>query len=300
MSNHYEVLGVLQSATQEEIKAAYKKMAMLYHPDKCLNNPEAGDKMKYINVAFDVLSDAEKRYIYDCEQNSTPEGVDFDWTNISKFFEKLVNNIPKKQKAKDDMESKVKKENVCLNLDISVDLHELCTHQPPVKKIVVKVLRYVDNKKTIKKKVLYIHLLNYELEYMFKNDGDEISPGVFGDICVKISIVPYGNYYVNDIFSKYDLYLDYKVSLYDYLYGLKESINHIDGTSKFEIEYDYKKQLSRKYEGLGITYFDNETGNIRRGDLYVFFNLKLPTTIQDSVLAELSSNVVRDLIFSIQ
>lgn len=62
--DYYRVLGLTKAATDEEIKKAYRKLALRYHPDK---NKAAGaeDKFKEIAEAYEVLSDKKKRDIYD-------------------------------------------------------------------------------------------------------------------------------------------------------------------------------------------------------------------------------------------
>lgn len=63
--DYYEVLGVGRSATEEEVKRAYRKLAVKFHPDKNPDDPHSEEKFKELGEAYDVLMDADKRAAYD-------------------------------------------------------------------------------------------------------------------------------------------------------------------------------------------------------------------------------------------
>ena len=63
--DYYEVLGVAKGADENAIKKAYRKLAKKYHPDTNAGNPQAEKKFKEITEAYSVLSDPEKRKLYD-------------------------------------------------------------------------------------------------------------------------------------------------------------------------------------------------------------------------------------------
>ena len=63
--DYYEVLGVSQTASGPELKKAFKKLAMKYHPDRNPDDPQADKKFKEAAEAYEVLSDADKKSSYD-------------------------------------------------------------------------------------------------------------------------------------------------------------------------------------------------------------------------------------------
>jgi len=81
--DYYEVLGLAKAASTDEVKKAYRKMAMQYHPDKNSGNKQAEERFKEISEAYEVLSDADKRQRYDqfghagVKSSFGPGGFDF-------------------------------------------------------------------------------------------------------------------------------------------------------------------------------------------------------------------------------
>ncbi|MBN2085426.1 MAG: DnaJ domain-containing protein [Anaerolineales bacterium] len=124
--DYYQALGVARTASEDEIKKAYRKLAMKYHPDRNRGGKDTGEKFKEINEAYEVLSDPQKRARYDklgsayqsWQSSGTPGG--FDWSqwaggaprggtrveyenigeifgNFSDFFQSIFGDIPVQQ-----------------------------------------------------------------------------------------------------------------------------------------------------------------------------------------------------------
>jgi molecular chaperone DnaJ len=91
--DYYEILGVDRNADEATIKRAYRDLAMKYHPDRNPENPQAGDKMKEINEAYAVLSDREKRRLYDTYGHRGLEGFTqediFRGVDFGSIFEEI-------------------------------------------------------------------------------------------------------------------------------------------------------------------------------------------------------------------
>nr|WP_231403174.1 J domain-containing protein [Hymenobacter guriensis] len=92
--DYYKVLGVEKTATADQIKKAYRKLARQHHPDVNPNNPEAEQRFKEVNEANEVLSDPEKRQKYDQlgadwqryqQAGSRGSGGGFDWSQYAQY-----------------------------------------------------------------------------------------------------------------------------------------------------------------------------------------------------------------------
>ena len=73
--DYYEVLEVARTASDEEIKKAYRKLAMKYHPDRNAGNKASEERFKEISEAYEILSDADKRRQYDRFGHEAGDGV---------------------------------------------------------------------------------------------------------------------------------------------------------------------------------------------------------------------------------
>ena len=88
--DYYEVLGLERSATLQEIKSAYRKLAVRHHPDRNPGDSAAEEKFKEAAEAYAVLSDADKRQRYDrFGHQATPTGGGFDPTIFADFSDIL-------------------------------------------------------------------------------------------------------------------------------------------------------------------------------------------------------------------
>lgn len=104
-TDYYATLDVTKDADANTIRDAYRKLALIHHPDRNRNNPEAAEKMKAVNEAYAVLSDPDKRRNYDAMRSSYGSGAAhrfrqdytdqdiFKGTDIHAIFEELAKDF---------------------------------------------------------------------------------------------------------------------------------------------------------------------------------------------------------------
>lgn len=278
--DYYAVLGVSKTATAEEIKKAYRKLARQYHPDVNPNKEEATRKFKEVNEANEVLSDPEKRKKYDqygehwehAEQyeeakrqqqqagggyqyHQGAEGFD-DYEAFSDFFGSMFG---REGKAKN---KGFKGQDVSATLRLQ--LTDILTTQKQVlevngKKIRITIPAGVANGQTIK---------------ITGHGGKGYNNGPNGDLYITFDIVNNTTFEVKGN----DLYTTVSISLYDALLGGEVIIETLTGKVKVPVAPETENNQKIKLRGKGLPVYKKEG---EHGDLFVTYSVVLPKNLSD-------------------
>lgn len=264
--NYYEVLGLDNKCSLDDIKQAYKTLALKYHPDK--NKGETTDQFRRINEAYQFLKDPDKRRIYD-DINITSASNDYsDILNIiMTVFAKFLNQ---RQAMKKD-----------IRLKVNVDLLEV--YRGDIKKIIVNTKRFSGETVT---KTLYIPLVDIQDSYIFDNQGDEYAPGSMSNIVIEVDVKDHELIKRDKLFCAHDLYIEMPMTLYEYYNGVNKTIKHFDN-KEYNITCSRNSNNS-EFSMIHIIYdiglpYTTGTTTTMRGNLYVYFRLQLPESISPTL-----------------
>ncbi|WOX79161.1 DnaJ C-terminal domain-containing protein [Candidatus Shikimatogenerans bostrichidophilus] len=126
MKDYYKILGVSKNASLNEIKQAYRKLAIKYHPDKNQNNKIAEEKFKEAAEAYSVLSDSNKKKMYDRNKENysenysyTEEAMDDIFSNFGDIFSESFTDFNFTRKKK--KYNKIKGSNLRINLNVTLE-----------------------------------------------------------------------------------------------------------------------------------------------------------------------------------
>lgn len=126
MPNYYETLGVDKNATEEEIKKAYRALSKKYHPDLNPNDPEAEKKFKEINTANQILSNPEKRKVYDMTlENPTSDTIDFNFDDLTKEQKEFAEFLKKRVALENFVKLKLGYINIILDAKSRIEIDGL-------------------------------------------------------------------------------------------------------------------------------------------------------------------------------
>jgi curved DNA-binding protein len=262
--NYYELLGVERNATTDDIKKAYRKLALQYHPDKNPDNKEAEDKFKAAAEAYDVLSDSNKRSRYDMQINGGGNFYDAnginDWirdnlfnSNWSGDFDAMFGN--RTQKGPD------------ISVQVTITLKEAYTGTSKELNIGGKVYKIaikkgVNNGQKLRiKGIGHPHPFNSNLEH--------------GDLIIIINVL------MDERFNRrnVDLYIDASVHIYTMLAGGKIEIPTPEGVLMHKIE-PCRNNTTIIVPNCGMPYYDSD----RKGNLIVKLHPVFPANLTQDEL----------------
>lgn len=276
--DYYKILGVSKTATTEEIKKAYRKLAVKYHPDKNQGNKAAEEKFKEANEANDVLSDPEKRKKYDevgenwkyyqgggnqppnygfsggNRQQYSYSSTDADGDSFSDFFESIFGNRFGGSK------SRSKGDDYQTNVTISLEEAYMGT---------ARLLEVNGEKLQMKFKPGTADGQNLRIK---GKGGPGGKNGGRGDIYVTVHISPH-HYFER---KGDDLYCDIVVDLYTAVLGGKTTINTLKGPIQTTIPKETENGKILRLKGLGMPKYGS-TNDF--GDIYAKVKLTLPKNL---------------------
>lgn len=276
--DYYKILGVDKKASQEEIKKAYRKLAVQYHPDKNQGNKQAEEKFKLINEAYEVLSDPEKRKKYDelgenwnrygQQGQSQPGGgyhyegdfSDFFGGNggsFSDFFETFFNTGSRKKSR-----SRAQHKGQDYETEIEFSLEEAYHGASRIVQLQNEKLRI-----TIKPGAYDGQLLR------IKGKGAPgAGSGHHGDLYVRIRIGPHPAF----VRKNDDLHTAQTIDLYTAVLGGDSIIETFAGKLKVKIPAGSQNGSTIRLKGKGMPVYGHAG---KHGDLYLQIQVKVPVTL---------------------
>jgi len=281
--DYYKIMGVSKTATEKEIKSAYRKLARKHHPDLNPDNKEAEKKFKEINEANEVLSDPENRKKYDKygehwkhgeehersqsqqrQQQQQYQGQsgqqDFGGQDYSDFFESMFGGARSSSRSRQSPRFKGQD----FNAELHLDLKDVYTSQKQVltvngTKIRLTIPAGVENHQVIK---------------IFGKGEAGMNAGPNGDLYIKF-IIKNSSEFKREGSS---LFKDVNLDFYTSILGGEVTVDTFDGQVKLKIKPETQNDVKVRLKGKGFPVYKKE-GEF--GDLTITYHIKMPTNLSE-------------------
>lgn len=287
--DYYSVLGVDKKVTKDEIKKAFRKLALKYHPDKTKGDKAAEEKFKEVNEAYEVLSDDEKRKKYDTmganyqyyQQRGGDQGG-FDWSQYanqgqggrytfegdfgdffsgsgySDFFEMFFGGGFGDKKSRRGQTRKYQRKGADLQAKIQISLKEAYTGTERI---------FTHNNESIKLKIRP----GIENGHILKipGKGEQSYGGASGDLLINIEVLE------DSVFKREgdDLHSNLYIDIFTAVLGGKVEFNALKGKIKIDIAEGTSSGKIIRLKNLGMPKYGKEG---QFGDLYLTINIETP------------------------
>lgn len=284
--DYYKILEVDKSASEADIKKAYRKLARKYHPDLNPNDKEAERKFKELNEANEVLSNPENRKKYDQYGENWEHGEEYEKArqqqqqyqrrgqqdgfggfggggfgggDYSDFFESMFGGGAQRGRGRT---TAFKGQD--LNAELHLDLKDVyTTHKRTLtingKNIRLTIPAGVENGQVIK---------------ISGQGGEGANGGPKGDLYLTFSIENHTNFKLD----KHNLYSTVDIDLYTAILGGEITANTFDGKVKLTVKPGTQNGTKVKLKGKGFPIYKKE-GEF--GDLYISYQIMIPTNLTD-------------------
>jgi len=279
--DYYKLLGISKTATQKEIKNAYRKFARKHHPDLNPNDKDAKKNFQQINEANEILSDPEKRKKYDQYGKDWQHGEEYEKArqsqqqasnsrgsrysdsqtegDFSSFFESMFGATSGASRGR---QTKYRGEDFNAELHLNlIDAYK--THKQTLtvngKNIRITIPAGIENGQTIK---------------ISGHGGPGVNGGPNGDLFIAFSIAnhPKIKRLENDLYQSIDL------DLYTAVLGGEITIDTLNGQVKLKVKPETQNGSRVKLKGKGFPVYKKED---HFGDLFLTYTIQIPTGLTD-------------------
>lgn len=292
----YKTLEVSESASQDEIKKAYRKLSLQWHPDKNQGNPEAVKKFQELNAAYEVLSDQQKRTEYDNRDKNpfmrmnSMNGNVHSFENMDELFQNIFGGMPPfMMGGMGGMPGMGFPQNVhVFRNGVPVNMEQRPT--PIIKNMTItmenvlnganlplEIERWIleNGNKVFEKETIYISIpkgVDDNEIIILREKGNVISENAKGDIKIFIKVDNTTEYKRNGL----DLILEKRISLKEAICGFSFEIKYVNGKT-YTINNNAGNIIVPNYNkiipNMGLTR-EGHTGN-----LIIHFDIAFPESI---------------------
>jgi curved DNA-binding protein len=289
--DYYKTLGVERTASPDDIKQAFRKLARVHHPDVAKNKAAGEEKFKEINEAYEVLGDPEKRKRYDeLGPNWQHEGVprpqahsgagapdfEFGGTGFSDFFESFFGarnegfgSFRRQRGDAMDEDDGFEREGSDVEADLLVTLEEALLGS--LRKVTLR--RPADNGSAERADTYQVRIpagVHEGQRIRLAGQGRQGRGGTPGDLYLRVRLARHPDFSVQGA----DLHCDLDLAPWEAVLGVQAKIPTLDGTTSLRVPAGTSGGGQLRLKGLGLPRDDGG-----RGDLYATVRIQVPVSV---------------------